>query len=121
MVAGRAHFTIALGGCDDASKGRNSLDVLNVRQVPTRCADNRLWAIADNSSQPYSHWRSFVAWPDAIIAKQLAVNEPGMLVHDFPDALSEGGWRPRAMEQRYIDGRPGRARDEQPTRLQSSW
>ena len=31
-------------------KGENCLDVLNVRQVPTRCADNRLWAVANNSA-----------------------------------------------------------------------
>jgi hypothetical protein len=60
--------------------------------VPTRCADNRLWAVANNSSQPYSHWGSFIARPDATIAKQLEINRPGMLVHDFPDTLSEGGW-----------------------------
>jgi predicted amidohydrolase len=57
-------------------KGKNCLDVLNVRQVPTRCADNRIWAVANNSSQPYSHWPSFVARPDATIAKQLAMNQP---------------------------------------------
>ena len=74
------------------SKGKNCLDTLNVRQVPTRCADNRLWAVANNSSQPYSHWGSFIARPDATIAKQLEINRPGMLVHDFPDTLSEGGW-----------------------------
>jgi hypothetical protein len=22
----------------------------------------------------------------------LAINQPGMLIHDFPDGLSEGGW-----------------------------
>lgn len=74
------------------SKGKNCLDVLNVRQLPTRCADNLMWAVANNSSHPYSHWGSFVARPDATIAKQLDINQPGMLVHDFPDGLSEGGW-----------------------------
>lgn len=74
------------------SKGKNCLDTLNVYQVPTRCADNRLWAVANNSSRPYSHWGSFIARPDATIAKQLEINRPGMLVHDFPDTLSEGGW-----------------------------
>jgi predicted amidohydrolase len=74
------------------AKGKNCLDTLNVYQVPTRCADNRLWAVANNSSQPYSHWGSFIARPDATIAKQLEINRPGMLVHDFPDTLSEGGW-----------------------------
>lgn len=74
------------------AKGPNCLDVLNVRQVPTRCADNRLWAVANNSSQPYSHWGSFIARPDATVAQQLAINQPGMLIHDFPDGLSEGGW-----------------------------
>ncbi len=73
-------------------KGENCLDTLNVRQVPTRCADNRMWAVANNSSKPYSHWGSFIARPDATIAQQLPINEPGMLVHDFPDGLSERGW-----------------------------
>ena len=74
------------------SKGKNCLDVLNVRQVPTRCADNLMWAVANNSSHPYSHWASFVARPDATIAKRLKINQAGMLVHDFPDTLAEGGW-----------------------------
>jgi predicted amidohydrolase len=86
-------------------KGENCLDVLNVRQVPTRRADNRLWAVANNSSQPYSHWGSFVARPDATIAQQLPINEPGMLVHDFPDGLSKGGW--------YHNERPLRLRDDE--------
>lgn len=73
-------------------KGENCLDTLNVREVPTRCADNRMWAICNNSSAPYSHWGSFVARPDATIPKQLPINQPGMLVHDFPDKLSPGGW-----------------------------
>ncbi|MGI6375994.1 MAG: carbon-nitrogen hydrolase family protein [Anaerolineae bacterium] len=72
--------------------GPSCLDVLNGRQVPTRCADNRMWAVANNSSRPYSHWASFVARPDATIAQQLKVNRAGMLVHAFPDGLSEGGW-----------------------------
>jgi predicted amidohydrolase len=87
-------------------KGEDCLDVLNMREVPTRCADNRMWSVANNSSQPYSHWGSFVARPDATIAKQLAINEPGMLVHDFPDGLSEGGW--------YHNQRPLRLRDDEP-------
>jgi predicted amidohydrolase len=74
------------------SKGPNCLDTLNVREVPTRCADNRMWAICNNSATPYSHWGSFVARPDATIPKQLDINQPGMLVHDFPDTLSQGGW-----------------------------
>ena len=73
-------------------RGKNCLDVLNVRQVPTRCADNLMWAVANNSSHPYSHWASFVARPDATIAQRLKINQAGMLVHDFPDSLSEGGW-----------------------------
>ena len=72
--------------------GPNCLDVLNMHQVPTRCADNRMWAVANNSSQPYSHWPSFVARPDATIASRLRRNRAGMLVHDFPDGLSAGGW-----------------------------
>jgi predicted amidohydrolase len=73
-------------------KGPNCLDVLNVHQVPTRCADNRIWAVANNSSKAYSHWGSFIARPDATLAQQLPINEAGMLVHDFPDGLSKGGW-----------------------------
>ena len=73
-------------------KGPNCLDVLNVRQVPTRCADNRMWAVANNSSHRYSHWASFVTRPDATIARRLGINRAGMLVHDFPDGLSKGGW-----------------------------
>lgn len=73
-------------------KGKNCLDPLNVREVPTRCADNRMWAIVNNASNPYSHWGSFVARPDATIAKQLPINQPGMLVHDYPDTLSQTGW-----------------------------
>lgn len=74
------------------SAGENCLDVLNTRQVPTRCADNLMWAVANNSSRPYSHWASFVARPDATLAQRLNINQAGMLVHDFPDTLSEGGW-----------------------------
>ena len=74
------------------SKGKNCLDVLNVREVPTRCADNLMWAVANNSSNPYSHFGSFVARPDATIAQQLPMNKAGMLIHDFPDGLSPDGW-----------------------------
>jgi predicted amidohydrolase len=94
--------------------GENCLDVLNVRQVPTRCADNRIWAVANNSSQPYSHWGSFVARPDATIAQQLPMNQPGMLVHDFPDHLAQGGWlhNPKPMRLRAAEvmhwGRPSK-------------
>ncbi len=74
-------------------QGKNCLDVVSVRQVPTRCADNVMWAVANNSSRPYSHWGSFVARPDATVAQQLKINQAGMLVHQFPDGLSEGGWQ----------------------------
>jgi deaminated glutathione amidase len=87
------------------SQGPNCLDLLNVRQVPTRCADNRLWAVCNNSAQPYSHWGSFIARPDASIPKQLEINRPGMLVHDFPDGLSQGGW--------YHNHQPMRKRDDE--------
>lgn len=87
------------------SKGKNCLDTLNVREVPTRCADNRMWAIVNNSSQPYSHWGAFVARPDATIAKQLEMNQPGMLVHDFPDSLAPDGW--------YHNFKPMRMRDDE--------
>ena len=73
-------------------RGENCLDVLNGRQVPTRCADNHMWAVANNSSKPYSHWGSFVARPDATIAQKLGINRAGMLLHEFPDGLSKGGW-----------------------------
>ena len=85
-------------------KGKNCLDVLNVRQVPTRCADNLMWAVANNSSHPYSHWGSFVARPDATIAQQLEMNQPGMLIHDFPDGLSEGGWTHNQMPMKLAEG-----------------
>ena len=86
-------------------KSEDCLDVLNIRQVPTRCADNRMWAVANNSSQPYSHWGSFVARPDATIARQLAMNQPGMLAHDFPDGLSDHGW--------FHNMKPMRMRDDE--------
>jgi predicted amidohydrolase len=73
-------------------EGKDCLDTLNVREVPTRCADNRMWAVANNSSRPYSHFGSFVARPDATIASQLEIDQPGMLIHDFPDTLPKGGW-----------------------------
>lgn len=72
--------------------GPSCLDVLNGYEVPTRCADNLMWAVANNSSRPYSHWGSFVARPDATIAQKLKINTAGTLVHDFPDGLSERGW-----------------------------
>lgn len=87
------------------SKGKNCLDTLNIYQVPTRCADNRLWAVCNNSSQPYSHWGSFIARPDATIPKRLEINQPGMLIHDFPDGLSEDGW--------WHNFKPMRKRDEE--------
>ena len=85
--------------------GKNCLDVLNVREVPTRCSDNRMWAVCNNSSQPYSHWGSFVARPDATLAQQLEMNQPGMLIHDFPDTLSDGGW--------YHNFKPMKKRDDE--------
>jgi predicted amidohydrolase len=87
------------------SKGPNCLDTLNIHQVPTRCADNRMWAVCNNSSQPYSHWGSFIARPDATIPKRLEINQPGMLIHDFPDGLSEGG--------RYHNFKPMEKRDDE--------
>lgn len=73
-------------------QGPNCLDTLNVREVPTRCADNRLWAVASNASNCYSHWGCFVARPDGTVPVQLPMNQPGILVHDYPDTLSPGGW-----------------------------
>lgn len=84
--------------------GPNCLDVLNVRQVPTRCADNVMWAVANNSSHAYSHWGSFVARPDATIAQQLKKNQAGMLVHDFPDTLSECGWIHNWLPMKLAEG-----------------
>ena len=86
-------------------KGPNHLDTLNVRAVPTRCSDNRMWAVCNNSSEPYSHWGSFIARPDTSIPKQLAMNEPGMLVHDFPDAQLGGEW--------YFNLQPMRNREDE--------
>lgn len=85
-------------------KGEDCLDTLNVRQVPTRCADNRMWAVANNSSRPYSHWGSFIARPDATIPKQLEINKPGLLVHDFPDGLSARGWYHNFQPMKLADG-----------------
>ena len=87
------------------SEGPDCLDTLNVREVPTRCADNRMWAVCNNSSQPYSHWGSFIARPDATIPKQLEINRPGMLIHDFPDGLSPKGW--------YHNKQPMKKRDDE--------
>ena len=84
--------------------GPSCLDVLNVRQVPTRCADNLMWAVANNSSRRYSNWASFVARPDATIAQQLKKNQAGMLVHDFPDELSEGGWLHNNLPMKLAEG-----------------
>lgn len=72
--------------------GASCLDYLTEGQIPTRCADNRMWAVANNSSRRYSNWGTFVARPDATIARQLPQNRAGMLFHDFPDGLSKGGW-----------------------------
>ncbi len=103
-------------------KGKSCLDVLNVRQVPTRCADNLMWAVANNSSHPYSNWATFIARPDATIAQQLNKHQPGMLIHDFPDGLSGGGWihnrvpMKLAVDQRLHFGKPSnhqRQRDGQ--------
>ncbi len=33
-----------------------------------------------------------MARPDATIAKILPINQPGMLIHDYPDTLSKHGW-----------------------------
>ena len=87
-------------------KEENCLDVLVERQVPTRCADNRMWAVANNSSAPYSHWASFVARPDATIARRLTRNEAGMMIHEFPDTLSDKGW--------YHNFQPMRIRQDEP-------
>jgi predicted amidohydrolase len=85
-------------------KGPSCLDVLNTREVPTRCADNCLWAVANNSSRRHSNWGSFVARPDATIARQLPQNRAGMLVHDFPDGLSAGGWIHNVLPMRLAPG-----------------
>lgn len=84
--------------------GKNCLDVLNVRQVPSRCADNHMWAVANNSSRRYAHWASFVARPDATIAQQLKLNQAGMLIHDFPDGLSQGGWMHNLLPLKLAEG-----------------
>jgi predicted amidohydrolase len=89
----RKGVTVMIHSMSNArDKGPNCLDTLNVREVPARCADNRLWAVVNNASNPHSHWGSFVARPDATVPKQLPINQPGMLVHDYPDTLSPGGW-----------------------------
>ena len=73
-------------------KGPSCLDCLTEGQIPTRCADNQMWAVANNSTRRYSNWASFVARPDATIARQLPRHRAGILLHDFPDGLSKGGW-----------------------------
>lgn len=80
--------------------------MLNTRQVPTRCADNGMWAVANNSTRVYSNWPSFVARPDATIAQRLKRNQAGMLVHDFPDGLSERGWRHNHLPMKLAEGEP---------------
>lgn len=65
---------------------------LTVRQAPTRCADNRMWAVCTNSAAPGSQWGSFVARPDATIPQQLVAGAEALLVHDFPDTISATGW-----------------------------
>ena len=84
--------------------GPSCLDVLNERQVCTRCADNLMWAVANNSSHPYSNWASFVARPDATVAQKLKKNTAGMLLHDFPDGLSEGGWLHNTLPMKLAPG-----------------
>jgi len=84
--------------------GPNCLDVLNIHEVPTRCADNRMWAVANNSSRRYAHWASFVARPDATIAQQGRLHQAGMLIHDFPDGLSQGGWLHNDLPMRVAPG-----------------
>lgn len=93
--------TVMINSFYDARfKGPNCLVYLNDRTVPTRCADNRMWAICNNASGFYSEWGSFVTRPDTSIPKRLPINKPGMLVHDYPDTLSPGGWYqvPKALE-----------------------
>jgi hypothetical protein len=73
-----------------------------------------MWAVANNSSHPYSNWGSFVARPDATITKKLPRNRAGMLVHDFPDGLSERGWLHNnipmqlAADEKLYYGKPSR-------------
>ena len=63
-----------------------------------------MWAVANNSAHPYSHWGSFVERPDATITKQLPINRAGMLVHDFPDGLSEDGWLHNRIPMKLAEG-----------------
>src|SRR5579872_6257158 len=65
-------------------QGLSFLQNYVMRAAATRCADNRVWAVCNNSSQS-SAWASFIARPDSTIPKQLPINQPGMLIHDFPD------------------------------------
>ncbi len=81
------------------------LDVSMRSLIPARCSDNRMWAVCNNSSRPYSHWSSFIARPDATIPKELTRNEPGLLIHDFPDGLSKRGW--------YHNYKPMQKRDDE--------
>lgn len=73
-------------------EGPTCLCEMTPAQVVTRCADNGLWAIANNSARRYSAWGSLVARPDGTTARRLPQNRAGILVHDFPDSLSAKGW-----------------------------
>ena len=87
-------------------KEENCLDVLVERQVPTRCADNRMWAVANNFFSTLLSLGEFCCRPDATIAKRLTRNEAGMMVHEFPDTLSDKGW--------YHNFQPMRIRQDEP-------
>ena len=41
---------------------------------------------------------------DATIAQQLRKNRPGMLIHDFPDGLSENGWLHNQLPMKLAEG-----------------
>ncbi len=73
-------------------KGPSCLGEMTPSQVVTRCADNVLWAVANNASEHYAAWGSFVARPDGTTAQRLPRGKAGMLIHDFPDTIPENGW-----------------------------
>jgi len=73
-------------------KGPSCLCEMTPSQVVTRCADNALWAVANNATEPYAAWGSFVARPDGTTAQRLPRGRAGMLIHDFPDVIPENGW-----------------------------
>lgn len=82
----------AEGGAQLLHTSETCLSEMTPAQMLTRCADNGLWAVANNSTRRHSVWGSLVARPDGTTARRLPQNRAGMIMHDFPDVLPKGGW-----------------------------